>query len=94
MSARTCPWTGRQFPASSRGGNERVFFDDKARAAAHQAARRYTEHLIESGFLTWAELKRWDAARNGAGASYTTPGAALAGSVMSGQRATSEAASE
>jgi len=55
----TCPWTGRKFPALERGGNKKVFFDSSARAEAHKAARLYAEHLIEQGFLTWAEVQRW-----------------------------------
>lgn len=68
-----CPWTGQEFKAVTRGANEKVFATDQARAEAHKAARLFTEHLIESGFMSWASLRRWyDAQKNPARSPYTT----------------------
>ncbi len=54
-----CLWTGAEFPPVVRGGIEKTFASDAARAEAHKAARLYTEFLIARGDLTWAELRRW-----------------------------------
>lgn len=67
-----CPWTGQQFEPVTRGGHKKVFANSTARAEAHKAARNYTEHLIESGFLTWEGLREWYRSRTKESASYTT----------------------
>lgn len=59
VTERTCVWSGRRFPAVKRGGQEKVFADDRARAQAHLAARKFTEEMIAAGFLTWEQLRQW-----------------------------------
>jgi hypothetical protein len=56
---KRCVWSGRSFPAVTRGGQEKVFADDRARAEAHLAARKYAEAMIDSGLLSWEQIKRW-----------------------------------
>lgn len=55
-----CIWTGRPLPAPVSGGKPRKFVNDRARADAHRAARKYTLAMIERGDLTWEELREWD----------------------------------
>lgn len=54
-----CLWSGVEFAAAKRGSNVKVFVDDEARAAAHRAARMYTEKLIADGYLSWSALREW-----------------------------------
>lgn len=58
-----CLWTGAEFPPVVRGGQEKLFANDAARAEAHKAARLFTEHLIGRGQLSWDDLRRWYQAR-------------------------------
>lgn len=58
-----CLWTGALFEPVNTGGNEKVFVSSAARAEAHKAARLYTEHLIERGFMSWESLRQWFDAR-------------------------------
>lgn len=68
-----CLWTGQEFPQIKRGANEKVFVNDRARAEAHLAARRFTEYLIDSGFMSWEGLRQWhDAQQRGDPPSNTT----------------------
>lgn len=67
-----CLWTGAEFKPFSIGGHDKKFATARARAEAHKAARQYTEHLIDQGFLTWEELHRWADRRNGSSPSNTT----------------------
>lgn len=70
---RTCPWTGQAFEAKKVGAHEKVFADDRARAAAHKAARMFTEDLIAKGDINWDFLRHWwDNRGKAARPSYTT----------------------
>lgn len=55
----TCPWTGETFKPVTRGGHEKRFASPTAKTEAHKAARMYCEALIDTGFLTWAQLREW-----------------------------------
>lgn len=69
-----CPWTGLEFEPVKRGAHEKLFATDAARAEAHKAARQFTEHLIENGFMSWASLRAWYLGQqNPATPSNTTP---------------------
>lgn len=56
---KRCVWSGREFQPVKRGGQEKVFADDHARAAAHKAARIYTIAMIDAGLITWEQLRQW-----------------------------------
>jgi len=58
-----CLWTGVEFKAVTRGPHEKQFSSDAARAEFHKAARMYTEHLIETGFMSVTSLRAWYEAR-------------------------------
>ena len=73
MAEDRCLWTGKPL-RPGKGGSERKFASDAARAAAHRAARKYTLALIASGDLTWDRLREWDRARSGASEAYTAAG--------------------
>jgi hypothetical protein len=58
MTSR-CPWTGEPLTASAVAAHQKKFASSSARNEAHQAARKYAEHMIEAGFLTWATIREW-----------------------------------
>ena len=66
-----CPWTGILFSPATRGGLEKVFVNDRARAQAHKAARQYTLAQIRMGMLSWEELRTWYDDRNAISLPYT-----------------------
>ena len=69
-----CLWSGIKFAPTKRGGNEKIFANDRGRAAAHRAARKYTEQLIADGYLSWSALREWwDAQHVALQPSYTAP---------------------
>lgn len=69
-----CAWTGAEFAAVKRWPHPKKFASASAKTEAHKAARLYTEHMIEQGFLTWDAVRRWyDGHRNGENPSCTTP---------------------
>lgn len=54
-----CPWTGEPLPAVAPRAQRKKFASTSARNEAHTAARKFAEHLIAQGFLTWETIRQW-----------------------------------
>lgn len=66
-STRVCPWCDRSYTTRSKagtrgaGGTEQRFCSAPCRLAYHVAARRLGQALVESGEVSFATLRRFEA---------------------------------
>lgn len=68
---QTCKWCSTPFT----GPAKKKFCSNRCRNAFHKAARKWTEALIEAGFLTPEMIKRWEAEGMPVSSPYTARGA-------------------
>ena len=58
-SSKICPWCSGYLPERANRGSPRRFCSTKCRHQFQSAERRFTQELIQRGFLTAEDLHKW-----------------------------------